>query len=478
LVIDCGTLAGEPASAAVSCEPEVPMTSVSRLKVQQRARYVRAGADDLLVEGSGDSYGWVGGQLVPVRWGDFPSVPRPAWFLGRDDGGGAWPVGPNGPWVGQKSILPAVTRCTTVILALVARRSLWRFVDRDGMSLPRPLWVDDPMGSGRMPGPVGATLPSGLRLDGHSFFESWLAHAIWWGLGAFIFQEGSDGTPRSGTLRLLNPMLVGVDDDGRYVIDPRGDTPVRTGFDGQFIMGGAVWRLVAMRGLPPNDHHTPEGVLSRHFDTFRLGASVSEYVANTFKGMGVPSGLLKVSTPGFKKDDADELKASWMAAHGSGRRSVAVLNSTVDFQPLGLTPVDADSASLTRVTRTDIAHAFGLSSVWLDEGASGMTYNNNSDRRQDLVDISLAGWAETVAGTLTSVLPFGQRVEVDWNRFTRPSFAELAQPMALFLQSGVLTAAEVRAELGRAPMPGPDPAWVETSVAAGGGGDGSALGEG
>lgn len=437
---------------------------LSRL-AQKRAHYMRSGPFDMLVEGSGTSYGWVSNQLGPVRWGDYPTAEQPAWYLGRADGAGTHPIGPNGPWVGQESILPAVTRCTSILVGpLVSTR--WTFTNNRGDYLERPLWVDDPMGKGTLPGVMQSTVPAGLRLDGGAFFATWLSHAIWWGLGAFIYRENATGEPTAGTLRLINPYLVGVDDIGHYVIDPNGDTPIRTDFDGKFSIGdGGKWRIAVLRGLPPQDFRTPEGVLSRHYDTLRLGASVSTYVANTFQGMGVPAGVLRVGTPGFKKDDADALKAQWMAAHGVNKRSVAVLNSTVEFQPISMTPVDAGADAMVRVARSDIAHAFGLSSVWLDEGTSGLTYQNNSDRRRDLIDISLAHWAESMMATLSTLMPYGSRVAVNWVAFTQPSFDHLITPLVQLVQAGVLTATEARQYIGREPLGGPDPAFTDNSPA-------------
>lgn len=431
-------------------------------RIQKRA-YVRTGANNLLMEGSGDSYGWVSNQIGPMRWGDFPTA-TPAWYLGRDDGGGAYPIGPNGPWVGQESILPAVTRATNVIVDTIVRTG-WRYTDSNETVLPRPLWVDDPMGLGTLPGVLQPTVPTGLRLDGYRFFSTLLTHALWWGVGAFVCVENSAGEPIAGSLRLINPLLVGIDDDGHHVLDPNGEVPIRTGFDGRFIAGGKVWRLVVMRGLSPNDNRTPEGVLTRHFDTFRLGAAVSKYVAQTFTGMGVPAGLLKVSTPGFKKKDADDLKSDWMAAHGSSKRSVAVLNSTVEFQPISITPVDAGAEQMVHVARADVAHAFGLSSIWLDEGASGLTYQNNTDRRRDLVDISLSGWSESLMAVLSSLLPFGTSMSVNWASFTQPSVEAQLPALVQAVQAGILTATEARSHMGLVPSVGPDPNFHDNSPA-------------
>jgi phage portal protein BeeE len=166
---------------------------------------------------------------------------------------------------------------------------------------------------------------------------------------------------------------------------------------------------------------------------------------------------------------ADALKARWMAAHGRGRRSIAVLNATTEFHPISISPVDAAAAELVHVNRSDIAHAFNLSSIWLDEGMSGLSYNNYSDRRRDLVDISLAGWGDSVSGVISSLLPYGQRVEIDWQQFSEGTFEAMLPVLAQGVTTGLMTGLEARQRLGLAPRTGPDPAWAPTAPAFTGG---------
>jgi HK97 family phage portal protein len=438
------------------------------LYMQTRQQYVRTGPYDLLREGSvaDGSYGWTT-DIVPVgghgnvRWGDWPNAPKPAWYLGDDSFDGR-PIGPNGPET-SVAILPAVTRCTEIITNAIVRTP-WRYFTTEGEFMSRPLWIDDPMLIGSAPGPIGPLSPAGVRMDGHSFFATWITHAVWWGRGAFVFIEDSAGQPLAGSLRILNPYMIAVDETGHWVIDPKGESPVRTNFDGRFIVGGQIWRLVVLRGLGPNDDRTPEGVISRHWNLFKLGASVTEYVASTFAS-GVPAGFLKVTTPNFKQPDSDKLRDDWMSAHGKGRRSIAVLNATVDFQPISISPLDANVEGVIHAHRNDVAHAFGLSAIWLDEGASGLTYQNNSDRRRDLVDISLAGWSERVMAVLTAILPYRQRVEVNWTSFTTPNIEAHMNALVQGVQTGIITATEAREFLGLARPAGPDPAWADRSPA-------------
>ena len=432
-----------------------------------RSAKVRTDGANMLVEGTGDDYGWMSNYaLAGGTLGDYdPGGSRPSWWVGSDDdrmGGGFGAIGPNGPswspdgypWQGNRGwwnrdhagagLLPAITRCTEVISQPIIRTP-WVMETPRGPQSP-PLWVTDPQLAASVPGDITSVIPAGRRLTGHAFWSSILVDALWWGRGVFVFAEGSEG-PLPGTFRQLNPYLVGADERGRFVIDPHGDNPVETDFDGRFEMGGETWRLAVIRGLPPHNTTVPEGVLVRHFDTLRLGAAVSKYVASTFAS-GVPSGYLKVSQPNMTADQASALKSQWMAAHGKGSRSIAVLGATVDFQPISVTPVDADADKMARMSRIDIAHAFGLSAAWLDTGDGSLTYANITDRRRDLVDTTLAGWGRSMMEGLSALLPYGTTLRIAWQMFTAPDIATQVPVLVQAVGAGIMTAEEARALLG------------------------------
>ena len=423
---------------------------------------------DITVEGVGADYGWVsnyafgGGTL-----GDYdPGAGRPSWWVGSDDdryGAGFGPIGPHGPgfspaypgasgrgWWNRphagQGMLPAVTRCTEVIVQPIIRTP-W-VVESPAGPQPPPLWITDPQLAASVPGSIESVIPAGRRLTGNAFWSSLLTSAIWWGVGAFVYVEAeSDGHPLPGTLRQLNPYMVAVDDHGHWVIDPHGDDPIVTDFDGRFDMAGARWRLVAVRGFAPHNSAVPEGVLVRHFDTLRLGAAVTKYVASTFAS-GVPSGYLKVLTPNITQDQQNQLKSQWMAAHGNGTRSIAVLNSTVDFQPISIKPVDADADKMGRLSRIDVAHAFGLSAAWLDTGDGSLTYSNMVDRRRDLVDTNLTGIGQGLMDALSALMPYGTRVRIAWNMFTSPNITDAVGSVAQAVAAGIISIVEARAILG------------------------------
>jgi HK97 family phage portal protein len=429
----------------------------------ERTGYVRSDGD-ILINGPD---GWVADQAYPYgpygggTFGGWPGPigapgstivnDRPRWWIGDDDFEATGPWGTAAGWYGNpdgqavkgaEGWLPAVTRATMVIVnAVIQTRWVMTVGGKDEPELPA--WVVDPQLQGRFPGPLQSTVGATHRLSGKEFWSTVLTHAIWWGRGAFVFVEAYDGTPLPGTLRLINPFMISANEDGSWRIANEFDTD----FDGRFSIGGRTWRLAVMRGLPPHDGMTPGGVLVRHFDTFRLGATINAWAKNSYES-GVPSGFLKVTQPNFSEEKANDLKKTWMDAHGQGRRSVAVLNATVDYTPIAINPVDAALDRSFRVNLMSVAHAFGLSGRMVDEIGSSLNYANLNDARRDLVDLSAAAWGQSLLDLLSNIAPYGTVMRVNWQTFTAPDITVQVDPLVKAVEAGLLTIEEARHLMG------------------------------
>lgn len=418
-------------------------------------------------------------DFEPLQFGpELTAIGPGAWWVNGATRSAAGTVGspmtepdtPGSP-TGRLGVVPAaVTRCMGVIVNSVVQ-TRWVARNARGDVLPMPLWIRDPMLLGRSPGVVGPMLPAEQRLDGRTFWATLLSHAILWGQGVMIYQPNMDGEPIPGSCIIANPLSVLPLPGGGWRVNALGFDRLDTDLDGGFEFAGARWRIAVVRGLPPADGLLPQGVLARHFRTLRIGASVSGYLDGMFRS-GVPSGYLQVTTPnwgGQMVDDPDNpgslvaeqelLKRRWMASHGSGWREVAVLNTSVNYTPIAMKPVDADVAKVASVSRVDIAHAFEMSSVWLDEGMSGLNYSNSSERRADLVALTSSAWGERLCAMLSALMPYGQDVHVSWQHFIQPSIETLAPQVVNLLWAGVLTPREAREWIGQTPWTGPDPDW-------------------
>lgn len=454
-----------------------------------RSLKVRTDGADMLMEGTGDDYGWVsnaawqGGTL-----GDYdPGGSRPSWWTGSDMFNGS-PIGPHGPMAGSGSgvipwgpqgggygqggygwdqrprnmqrgwwntpaadgaaLLAAVTRCTSLIVNPCIRTPWELDTPRGKEALP--LWIRDPQLLGSVPSDLTSLVGAGHRLPEQSVWATILTHALWFGRGAFCFIEAADGQPLPGTVHIVNPYQI-ASQGGRWVFDPYGEDPLVTDHDGRWEMGGQTWRIMVVRGLPPNNDETPEGVLVRHFSVLRLGATIQKFSDGALTS-GVPAGYLKVHTPSYGKEKAKELRDQWMQTHGDPRRSIAVLNSVVDFVPISISPVNADVVNLKRSNLIDVSHAFSMSAAFLDTGDGSLTYANISDRRREQTDSLLSFWGQTLTETLSALTPYGSDLRIRWDLFTAPNLTEQVPTIVAAVQAGVLTKDEGRLYLGLEPL--------------------------
>lgn len=429
------------------------LRSTASVPVSTRARYART-AGDFLTGGVNPS------DSPPVQW----------WY-GIDTGGGAYPIGPNGPWpTGWGAGLPVVTRATSLITGpLTAAPFKIQELGFGGQPLGRPRWVTDPCLT-RPDERFGAgVLPDAAKLTRGNFWSSWIRAAIHHGTGAFLCNEDETGQPIAGSLRLIDPLLLSCEraEDGslRWVIGSEGARPedkVMFSRDGYVTLGPITYRIVTLRNphfATDVEGHTP-GVFEGHPGAFRLSGQIDTYTSGTFRS-GIPAGYLKVdqSMNGMTQDQADELKAKWMDSHGGDRRSIAVLNAFTSFVPLNLSPVDAALAEVKRLSVADVAMAFALDPEVLGTSLSNSaTYKNAQEYWTRHRDFGLSAWIAAVQDTLTSLLPGTQGVVVDLDRFSNPEPMVRFEGYAVAIAAGVLTPNECRELEGLPPLPEPKPA--------------------
>lgn len=401
----------------------------------------------------------------------FPSDYPPAfWWIGIDSGGGATPIGPHGPWPrGWGGAVPTVTRATALITGPLTVAP-FRVLEASfgGRPLPAPRWLTDPM----LVRPderfvTGSLSPSAGQRVRSTFWAEWLRSAIWWGLGAFIWQPDESGQPMAGTMRVINPGFIHTarDSAGRlcWEIDTT-EGAVTFAADGSLDLGPRGTRITVLRHpLSPIDTEgMSQGVFAMSPDVFNLSGSIDQYQAGQFRS-GVPNGYLKTDVPGMTQPQADKLRGKWLEHHGGNRRSIAVLNSTTSFYPLNLSPVDAALGEVKRLNVADVAFAFGLDPMTLGAGLNNSaTYSNLRDAWENHRDFGLGPWIAALQDTLSALLPGSQTVTVNLDGFANPTAGERYAAYSAALAAGILTLDEVRALEGLPPATPTTPPEVPT----------------
>lgn len=412
-----------------------------------------------------------------------PADSEPMWWLGIDSGGGASPIGPNGPWsnggwgngggtgmfagngnTGSRG--PAVITRATALITGPLTAAPFQLADpsQPGRDLPQPRWLVDPMQL-RPDLRIGDGPAAKVnRLARSIFWAEWIRSAIWYGEGPFIYTEDQSGQPVAGSLMRLNPLLLGTDFDEQgalvWTIDAgdNGDGQVAFDRDGYLQLGPVRYRICVLRNphSPIDNNGRSTGVFGINPGTFRLGSQIETYASGTFRS-GVPAGYLKVNIPDAAQEKIDRLKANWLAAHGGDRRSIAVLNANTEFVPLNLSPVDAALVDMSRLSIAQIAYAFGLDPGTLGVSLAGsMTYNNVRDVWINHRDFGLAPWIAAVQDTLSALTPAGQTVLVDLDGFANPTRAERYNALKVGIESGIITIDEARQMEGLPPIEEPD----------------------
>lgn len=355
---------------------------------------------------------------------------------GGDGTGGPFgaPLSADDPF--GASTLPAVSRCTSIICDTIAGLP-WNVYRGEYEKLPTPDWITDPQ-SARIDGRVVSdSTPWDTRYSAVEFWANWIVAALWWGDGyIYVPVRDNTGAPKP-PLWQLHPYDVQIDArTGTYWV---GGTRLQPG------------TVIHLRGAPPYRDGHGNGVLTVNGAELGLAATVRQYAASVFTS-GVPAGYLKSSQPSMTQEQAVSLKASWMAAHGNAKRSIAVLNATTEFHPISISPVDAQLKDAREWGLRDIALAFGVPPYMLGIPGDSSTYANVESRMIELRTFALLPWIRRIESILDSELPRGTSVKVNVDALVRADTATRFSAYESALRAGWMTIDEVRTLEDRAPL--------------------------
>lgn len=192
------------------------------------------------------------------------------------------------------------------------------------------------------------------------------------------------------------------------------------------------------------------GVLENHLNgTLKLAGEQARQ-ARSLGSSGIPTGILKSTDPDFEKEDADELKASWL--RNQRDRTIAVLNATTDFEALAWNPTETQLLDARRFSLHETALVFGLDPSWLGVSGDSMTYSNIEQQAINLVKFSVGGHLARFEQAFTQHLPRGTWAEANLDALLRADTLTRYQAHQIGIAAGFLTSDEVREMERRPPL--------------------------
>ncbi len=193
-------------------------------------------------------------------------------------------------------------------------------------------------------------------------------------------------------------------------------------------------------------------MLTRHAGDLLLAWAIRRFAFASFRS-AVPAGYLKVNAPGLTEPQAQDIKAQWYKAHGRGKRDIAVLNSTIDFEAISTSPVDTQLDKQREWSLRDMALAFGLSPWVLGIPGDSSTYANVESRMIELRQFTLLPWARRVESCLDSQVPRGQEFKILFAGLERADTKTRYETYKTGIDAGILTEEEARAREDLPPKP-------------------------
>ncbi len=329
--------------------------------------------------------------------------------------------------------LSAVWRCVQIIAGGIATLPLRALREENGITQRVPSWLDNPAGGLTRFELVQTTLAH-LLLHGNAFW----AH-IYGGAGQLL-----GVTP-------IHPNAVGID------LDKAGNKTYRVSlqdgstklFTDQTMTHIRSLATDGVRGLSPL-HLARNGV-------FGIALAADKSAQGLFTSGGLMSAIVTVDEE-LTEDEARELKEGLdrKVAGVNNAGEIAFINRNVKITPWQASNEDLQWLQSRQFQKSEIATWFGIpdSLVGLSEKQSSWG-TGIREMHEAMATWTFKLWTAPIEDRLSLLFPANVKAEFDYRALLSPSPETEINLLIAQVDAGLLTNAEARAILNRAPLPEP-----------------------
>ena len=230
----------------------------------------------------------------------------------------------------------------------------------------------------------------------------------------------------------------------------------------ELLMPGEIVHIKALPTTQARSNYGLEGVglLATQRETIGLAIASRNYASDMLRNKAVPAGILKYKG-NLSKKDRDEAAQQWDDRHGAGKRGkTAVLQASVDYQPLAMSAVDMQLFESRMMSNADICTITGVPG-FLVGVKSDTTYSNTREQIRAFHSVTIGQLAHRIAkGLEKGLIPAGQRarfeIRFQLSDMTRGDDLARAKWFETMVRIGAFSPNDVLAMEGRNPRAGGD----------------------
>lgn len=183
----------------------------------------------------------------------------------------------------------------------------------------------------------------------------------------------------------------------------------------------------------------------------RGSLDLRKYSDNWFTEGSIPTGVLS-SKDAMDPELAAEYRRRWDETQRD--RGVAVLGNGMSYEPILLSPADAQFLENQAFSITQVARLFGIPANYLlADAGNSLTYQNMEQVDTAYVKYTLTGYLREIEEAFSDLLPRGQRARFKLEGFLRPEDKTRAEVYKTYKEIGVLSSEEIREMEGWGPLP-------------------------
>ena len=203
--------------------------------------------------------------------------------------------------------------------------------------------------------------------------------------------------------------------------------------------------VLHIRNFTLPGHVVGYGPLQWNTQSIAQTLAADQYAGEAFMTGAMPDGVLH-SENEITSEQAQDLKAAWIAGNGGRSRGPAVLSGGVKYSPMSWSSTDMELLDSRRYNAEQMCTLFGVPPHLVGvPSQDSKTYANVQDDTRFFVTFTLRPLAIKIEEALSTLLPRGQQAKFDFNSVLRGDTQTRYDAYETGLRAGFLTIDEVRA---------------------------------